>query len=1180
MKASTALLIVAMAAAGFALTMVVFYPGYLTNDATYVYRFMQEWRFGDWQSPLMSMLWWVVDPIAPGPGSMFLVFATLYWLGFAIVALTVARRSALLGLIVPLLALVPPAFMLLAMIWRDVLFGVVWLVAAAIVYASAGRGAPWRAAVAAIALALIGFGILLRPTAIFAAPLLAAYMIWPRRFDFKRAAIVFLPAVALGYALIHVVYYVALDVKRENPLHSVFVFDVGGITHFSGENQFPVSWTAEQDALLKSRCYNPDRWDSYWTMEPCRFVMQRLEQPDDQIFGTPRLTQAWVRAVTGHPLAYLQHRLTFFWTFLASPDALTLELYNASDPAKTPLAENRYFKSIIALYDVLKPTVLFRPGLWLVLAAVIGVMAVPRRATPSGAFAIGVTSSAIAYVMTFLPFGVAADFRYGYWCVLASLVAAAAALAAYREPSAPPDARFWFSRRRTNTARDSATTLSTIAVPSSADAAAASPMTPSWARRGSSVRHGQVVPRSKITAWIVSVSTALPGAMRSRRTRSGASASITEVSLLPPWTSNGSPSTLARSKGWMAQALSAKSPWNSRSRFSRIPRLPPCPLTIARLRAGSDRAMSRVRSCSNLTKVSIDSESVPGAQSCSRESPIGIAGSCHRSNASPQRAIMARVSPSAITTSVSSGRCGPCCSIAPSGRQRMEVSRSCRAMSGDVSSAMDRLVAMRLTSACHHAHQDAIPAHEMLPHHALGLPADRCFRRLSGLGNRRQQMIELVARARRLGGEIAPVVRVDRTMQGNSSRHFDPGLHKPIELCRIVGQQPHALAAENLQHAGRDSVVALVVIKAQGCVGVDRIEPSILELVGAHLVGEPEAATLLLEIENNAATQIIEPAERQSQLIAAIATPRAEHVPGQAGRMQAQRDRFAEIRRSHNDRNRAAADGVAENHKPRRQPAIEWHVSLGRNHERVDGGLPELDYGVGRYGHQRRVARRRSHHRTVGDQQCGQPLCKFGELNGGACECTCCYHVELALDAGIGGQRKDLRRAVALGNRKTDRAVGGKAKRLGAAIREHQMRNRRPAQLPIGGEPLVRHSVDRQGQRCFTVSGDHHRSSGAELAKSALDRHMIGCTEQAHDTSILTVAHGPSRRPSLNPYKQCSGTCCSLNRLGCNTGNLTIYLFKYHGTMNTASKSTVMGLARLKECGRGPPIVKDTSHHA
>src|SRR5256885_16922546 len=103
----TIALILALAAAGFALTVFLFFPGYLTNDASFIYQYMRDWRFGDWQSPLMSMLWWVIDPISPGPGSMFLLVALSYWLGFALVGIALARRSVLLGVVVPLLALVP-----------------------------------------------------------------------------------------------------------------------------------------------------------------------------------------------------------------------------------------------------------------------------------------------------------------------------------------------------------------------------------------------------------------------------------------------------------------------------------------------------------------------------------------------------------------------------------------------------------------------------------------------------------------------------------------------------------------------------------------------------------------------------------------------------------------------------------------------------------------------------------------------------------------------------------------------------------------------------------------------------------------------------------------------------------------------------------------------------------------
>src|SRR5258707_2492911 len=98
---------VLVAAAGFGLTVLVFYPGYSTADARYVYADAMAWHFGDWQSPAMAVLWRLIDPIAPGSPSMFLLTAALYWLAFGLLAFLAARRSLLLGLagaLVPLLA--------------------------------------------------------------------------------------------------------------------------------------------------------------------------------------------------------------------------------------------------------------------------------------------------------------------------------------------------------------------------------------------------------------------------------------------------------------------------------------------------------------------------------------------------------------------------------------------------------------------------------------------------------------------------------------------------------------------------------------------------------------------------------------------------------------------------------------------------------------------------------------------------------------------------------------------------------------------------------------------------------------------------------------------------------------------------------------------------------------------
>jgi len=425
------LLLLLTVAAGYALTVLVFYPGYSTADARYVYAYAMAWHFGDWQSPVMAVLWRLIDPIAPGASSMFLLTATLYWLSFGMLALVAARRSVWLGLATALLAFTPPAFFFVGMIWRDVLFGVVWLAAAVLAFAAADRPVRLRTPIQALTLLLIALGVLLRPNAVVAAPVLAAYVIWPMRFDLKRTAILFLPALVLFYALIPLVYYGILGAQRQNPLHSIAVFDLGGITHFSGENQFPVSWSGDQTALLISKCYDPARWDSYWNVEPCLFVMRRLERPNDVIFGTPRLAEAWRHALAVHPLAYLNHRATFMWQFLGRSN-LVLPVWDWLNPASA-YGHSPYFTPLVALHEELQPTLLFRPVLWLILATAVGACAWRARSTPAGAFAVAVTASAVVYVMAFFVLGVAADFRYAYWCVLATIVGAVAAVLARYE---------------------------------------------------------------------------------------------------------------------------------------------------------------------------------------------------------------------------------------------------------------------------------------------------------------------------------------------------------------------------------------------------------------------------------------------------------------------------------------------------------------------------------------------------------------------------------------------------------------------------------------------------------------------------------------------------------------------------------------------------------------------------
>ena len=182
-------------------------------------------------------------------------------------------------------------------------------------------------------------GVLLRPNALLAAPIFAAYAVWPTRFSFRRTAILFVPAAIGFFAMVQVVYYGALGATRQHPLQSIMIFDLGGISHFAKENQYPVDWSDSENALLLNGCYQPTQWDIYWRLEPCEFVMGKIER-EKGLFGTSAIPKAWLLAVLRHPLAYLQHRSAFMWNFLAA-DNLTMWLADVEHPTQQVFSDRR-----------------------------------------------------------------------------------------------------------------------------------------------------------------------------------------------------------------------------------------------------------------------------------------------------------------------------------------------------------------------------------------------------------------------------------------------------------------------------------------------------------------------------------------------------------------------------------------------------------------------------------------------------------------------------------------------------------------------------------------------------------------------------------------------------------------------------------------------------------------------
>ena len=140
--------------------------------------------------------------------------------------------------------------------------------------------------------------------------------------------------------------------------------------------------------------------------------------------------------------------------------------------------------------------------------------------------------------------------------------------------------------------------------------------------------------------------------------------------------------------------------------------------------------------------------------------------------------------------------------------------------------------------------------------------------------------VDEVPRLVPLGLEVEAVVLVRRDHVRDAAGHADAVALQLLDLLRVVGEQADRADRQAVQHVRGDRVVALVVAEPEREVGLDGVEPAVLQRVGAHLVEQADAAPLLAQVEQHAAGSCVAMARsatpswsRQSQRSEPSASP-------------------------------------------------------------------------------------------------------------------------------------------------------------------------------------------------------------------------------------------------------------------------------------------------------------------
>jgi hypothetical protein len=427
------------------LNFIVFYPGILHHDAWAYFAAARTDDFTNWQPPLLGKLWIPLHAIWNGPQPMLVLFMAGYWSGFALLARAFEAEGGKLAACTFAAGLFPLALNFNGQLVKDIGMAVCLLLAAGIAAALVRGAIKKRAATVGAMWLFLVMGAFMRANALFALPPLldlagvATSLYWAKTGWIKRAAAVSLIAIAFAPGHILADRHV-FRVRDIHPVSQLQIFDIGGITYFSGIDRFRGFFGP--DFVAKNRgCYTPRYWDVYgWG--GCEEVYENLKPQ----FGWP-LTRMWLEALAADPVSYLAHRIAHINVFLQfiCRDCKQMiytgaQSTNQDEFTFTPTV---LYEAIDLASEAINDSPFGRPYVWLALcfAWSLAAFAIPDPVTQR--ITLSIAASGALYASAFAVVGIASDYRYIYWTMLCALIATPAVTArVILRPGVPAWLRF------------------------------------------------------------------------------------------------------------------------------------------------------------------------------------------------------------------------------------------------------------------------------------------------------------------------------------------------------------------------------------------------------------------------------------------------------------------------------------------------------------------------------------------------------------------------------------------------------------------------------------------------------------------------------------------------------------------------------------------------------------------
>jgi hypothetical protein len=419
------------------------FPGFMNWDAGEQLFQARTGQLDDWYPPVMGAYWKLLDMIVAGPLLMLVLQVSLFlWGLYALLRTRLDERLA--APIAAALMLFPPILTPMSAVWKDAQMAG-FLIAGVALALRPGRRAR------ALGLAGLFMAAAVRDNAAFALPPLCLVICGTWGFRRRVVAFAVAAAVCIGLVGASVMANKMLTQSRAFPwFRSVALHDIGG-TICNADPMSDQELTELLDGTghveitgIRDRLcglYTPLAWFS-------------MSQGEQHYFNDryPRLLKsermarrrAWWQLVSEHPRAYLAHRAAVMQVLLGLHDGPMWEPVchdvNANTTHGPALHHNAslsgFQRALMAIFDVLGRTLLFRPWAYAVLSLIFFGYALARR----DRLLLGLLGSGLLYEASYFVLAAAPDYRYSHWMIVCCVVSGVliAARRGNRSPSRAP----------------------------------------------------------------------------------------------------------------------------------------------------------------------------------------------------------------------------------------------------------------------------------------------------------------------------------------------------------------------------------------------------------------------------------------------------------------------------------------------------------------------------------------------------------------------------------------------------------------------------------------------------------------------------------------------------------------------------------------------------------------------